>query len=75
MGQYIVYSRVKNYWRLIFAPVNRGRFNLDTIRHDYYLDDNVVSRRLAGAFDSRLETTLNWATRYTVKISIIRLHH
>ncbi len=38
MGQYIVYSRVKNYWAANL-PVNRGRFNLDTIRYDYYLDD------------------------------------
>ncbi len=69
MGQSaIVYSRVKNYWAANL-PVNRGRFNLDTIRYDYYLDDNVAFEAFkAGAFDLRLEKrdAKNWATRYTV---------
>ncbi len=68
MGQYIVYSRVKNYWAANL-PVNRGRFNLDTIRYDYYLDDNVAFEAFkAGAFDLRLENDAkNWATRYIGK--------
>ncbi|MDI8751952.1 hypothetical protein MJH54_29700, partial [Salmonella enterica subsp. enterica serovar Montevideo] len=42
-----------------------GRFNLDTIRYDYYLDDNVAFEAFkAGAFDLRLENDAkNWATR------------
>ncbi|SUH65546.1 transport system periplasmic binding protein [Salmonella enterica subsp. enterica serovar Madelia] len=72
MGQYIVYSRVKNYWAANL-PVNRGRFNLDTIRYDYYLDDNVAFEAFkAGAFDLRWKTTLKTGQRATsVKISII----
>ncbi len=35
MGQNIVYSRVKDYWAANL-PVNRGRWNFDTIRYDYY---------------------------------------
>ncbi len=72
MGQYIVYSRVKNYWAANL-PVNRGRFNLDTIRYDYYLDDNVAFEAFkAGAFDLRLKTTLKTGQRaISVKISII----
>ena len=55
MGQYIVYSRVKDYWAANL-PVNRGRWNFDTIRYDYYLDDNVAFEAFkAGAFDLRLE--------------------
>ncbi len=65
MGQYIVYSRVKHYWAADL-PVNRGRWNFDTIRYDYYLDDNVAFEAFkAGAVDRREENSAkNWATRY-----------
>ena len=50
-------------------PVNRGRWNFDTIRYDYYLDDNVAFEAFkAGAFDLRVENSAkNWATRYIGK--------
>jgi len=68
MGQYIVYSRVKDYWGANL-PVNRGRWNFDTIRYDYYLDDNVAFEAFkTGAFDMRTEgDAKNWATRYSGK--------
>jgi len=68
MGQYLVYSRVKDYWAANL-PVNRGRWNFDTIRYDYYLDDNVAFEAFkAGAFDLREEVSAkNWATRYIGK--------
>ena len=68
MGQYIVYTRVKDYWAANL-PVNRGRWNFDVIRYDYYLDDNVAFEAFkAGAFDLRLESDAkNWATRYVGK--------
>ncbi|WP_414164320.1 extracellular solute-binding protein [Superficieibacter sp. BNK-5] len=68
MGQYVTYSRVKDYWAANL-PVNRGRWNFDTIRYDYYLDDNVAFEAFkAGAFDFRTEgSAKNWATRYIGK--------
>ncbi len=68
MGQYLIYSRVKDYWAANL-PVNRGRWNFDTLRYDYYLDDNVAFEAFkAGAFDMRVESSAkNWATRYTGK--------
>ncbi|ELV3388945.1 ABC transporter substrate-binding protein [Enterobacter hormaechei] len=68
MGQYVIYSRVKEYWAATL-PVNRGRWNFDTIRYDYYLDDNVAFEAFkAGAFDLRVENSAkNWATRYIGK--------
>lgn len=68
MGQYVVYSRVKDYWAANL-PVNRGRWNFDTLRYDYYLDDNVAFEAFkAGAYDMRQEVSAkNWATRYVGK--------
>lgn len=65
-GQFIQYSRVKDYWAADL-PVNRGRFNFDTLRYDYYLDDNVAFEAFkAGASDLREEgSAKKWATQYT----------
>ncbi|MDF1894621.1 extracellular solute-binding protein [Rahnella contaminans] len=65
LGQYITYSRVPDYWAANL-PVNRGRYNFDTIRYDYYLDDNVALEAFkSGAFDFRMETSpKNWSTQY-----------
>jgi len=64
-GQFIQYSRVKDYWAANL-PVNRGRFNVDTLRYDYYLDDNVAFEAFkAGAYDLREEgSAKKWATQY-----------
>ncbi|BDH45157.1 ABC transporter substrate-binding protein [Salmonella enterica subsp. enterica serovar Choleraesuis] len=68
MGQYTVWSRVKDYWAQNLL-VNRGRWNFDSLRYDYYLDDNVAFEAFkAGAFDFRTEgSPKNWATLYTGK--------
>jgi len=65
LGQFIEFSRVTDYWAADL-PVNRGRFNFDRMRYDYYLDDNVAFEAFkAGAYDWREETSAkNWATRY-----------
>lgn len=64
-GQYITYQRVRDYWAANL-PVNRGRFNFDTIRYDYYLDDKVALEAFkAGAYDFRSESApKSWATQY-----------
>ncbi|WP_345828273.1 extracellular solute-binding protein [Erwinia sp. HDF1-3R] len=65
VGQSVTWSRVKDYWAANL-PVNKGRFNFDTIRYDYYLDDNVAFEAFkAGAFDFRAESSAkSWATQY-----------
>lgn len=65
VGQSITYSRVKDYWAADL-PVNKGRYNFDTLRYDYYLDDNVAFEAFkAGAFDFRTEgSAKKWATQY-----------
>ncbi|SNR91944.1 extracellular solute-binding protein [Pseudomonas segetis] len=66
-GRSIRYERVKDYWGKDLA-VNRGFYNFDTMRIDYYRDNDVALQALkAGQFDFWLETSAkNWATAYDV---------
>lgn len=65
IGQYVTYSRVEDYWGTDL-PVNKGQYNFDKIRYDYYLDDSVALEAFkAGAFDMRTEgSPKHWATQY-----------
>lgn len=64
-GKYIEYERVKDYWAADL-PVNKGRYNFDTIRYEYYRD-RTVSRQAfkGGEFDFFAENTAkSWANDY-----------
>ena len=64
-GRSITYSRVKDYWGADL-PVNKGRYNVDTIRYDYYRDATIALEAFkAGQYDVRLEnSSKEWATGY-----------
>lgn len=64
-GRSIVYERVKDWWGADM-PINKGRYNFDTIRYDYYLDASVALQALlAGEYDFRQENIAKeWATAY-----------
>ncbi|MCK8515518.1 extracellular solute-binding protein [Methylonatrum kenyense] len=66
-GRAIVYERVEDYWAADL-PVNRGRFNFDRLRFDYYRDATVaVEAFKAGEYDLRQENIArNWATQYDI---------
>lgn len=66
-GRSIVYERVEDYWAEDL-PVNRGRYNFDTIRYDYYRDATVALEAFkAGEYDLRQENIArNWATQYDI---------
>ena len=66
-GRYMIYERVPDYWGRDL-PVNRGKFNFDTIRYERYLDATVAREALrAGLFDVWTETDLrHWLTSYDV---------
>ncbi len=66
-GTYVAYERRQDYWAKDLA-VNRGRFNFDEIRYDYYRDRNVELEAIkSGQFDFREEfTSVNWATGYDI---------
>lgn len=65
-GRSITYERVADYWGAEL-PVNRGRYNYDSITYEYYRDANVALEAFkAGQYDLRIENTARlWATGYT----------
>lgn len=47
VGQWVRYERVDNYWAKDL-PVNKGRFNFDHVKFDYFRDDQVQTESLKG---------------------------
>ncbi len=66
-GTYVTYKRRPDYWAKDLN-VNRGRFNFDELRYEYYRDRTLeLEGLLSGIFDLREEfTSVNWATSYNV---------
>ena len=64
-GRSITYSRVKNYWAKDL-PVNRGRYNFDRVKVEYYRDREVAFQAFfSNQYDYREEfTSRQWATQY-----------
>ena len=66
-GRTIVYKRNPNYWGKDLA-VNKGKYNFDKIRHEYYLDTYVAIQAFkSGVVDLRYENIAkNWANSYNI---------
>lgn len=66
-GTYVTYKRRPDYWAKDL-PVNRGRFNFDELRYEYYRDRTLELEGLKAAnFDLREEfTSIDWATGYNI---------
>ena len=64
-GRFVELERVTNYWGRDL-PINKGRYNFDRIRFDYYRDQTVALEAFkAHLYDLRVEnTSLIWATGY-----------
>ena len=64
-GRSIAYERVEDYWAADL-PINRGRYNFDTVRYDYYRDQTVALEAFkAQEYDYRFENNSKlWATSY-----------
>lgn len=64
-GRSLSYERVPDYWAADL-PVNRGLYNFERVRYEYYTDSDVMFEAFkAGAYDFRHErTSRNWATGY-----------
>ena len=64
-GRSVTYERITDYWARDL-PVNRGRYNFDRIKVDYYRDRDIAFEAIfAGQYDFREEfTSRSWATQY-----------
>ena len=65
VGRSITYRRVPDWWAKDLW-MNRGRNNFETVRYDYYRDNNVAFEAFkAGDLDIRRENSgRNWKTKY-----------
>jgi microcin C transport system substrate-binding protein len=66
-GTYVVYRRRPDYWAKDL-PVNRGRYNFDELRYEYFRDRTAELEALkANAYDLREEfTSRDWSTAYKI---------
>ena len=64
-GESVSYERNPDWWGKDL-PSNRGLFNFETIRFDYYRDANSMFEAFkTGAYDVRVESdATRWATQY-----------
>lgn len=64
-GRSIKYERVKDYWGKDL-PVNKGKYNFDVIKYEYFRDATVAIEGLKGEqYDLRQENISKvWATSY-----------
>ena len=64
-GEYVAYGRRDDYWARDL-PVNRGRYNFDELRFDYFRERTAGFEALkSGVIDLREEyTSRDWATAY-----------
>ncbi len=65
INERIVYRRNPDYWGKDL-PINRGRYNFDRIRVEYFADSNAAFEGFkAGAYTFRIEnSSKQWATGY-----------
>ncbi len=65
IGRSITYRRVSDWWAKDLW-MNRGRNNFETMRYDYYRDNDVLFEAFkAGDADLRVENSgRNWMTKY-----------
>ena len=67
-GRSITLKRIKDWWGKDL-PINRGLYNFDVIRYDYYRDNTIALQAFKkGEYDYRQEnSSKNWATAYDFK--------
>ena len=66
LGKYITWDRVKDYWAENI-PVRKGRYNYDSIRYTYFLDESAMweAFKKGGLSDYKVEGRENrWKNEY-----------
>lgn len=64
-GTFVTFKRRDDYWAKDL-PVNKGRYNFDEVRYEYYRDRTAeLEALLSGTYDFREEfTSKDWANAY-----------
>ena len=67
VGRWVEFDRVKDYWGADL-PVNKGRFNFDVIKFDYFRDDQVQTEAVKGnVVDVHVENVpRTWVSKYDI---------
>ena len=67
VGRHVTYERVRDWWGRDL-PVNRGRYNFDEVKFDYFRDDHVMREaHKSNLLDIRPETVAkSWAVDYDI---------
>lgn len=65
VGRWIQFERVADYWAADL-PVNRGRYNFDSVKFDYFRDDQVQTEAIKGnVVDVHVENVARtWVSAY-----------
>lgn len=65
MGRWVEATRREDYWGAAL-PINRGRYNFDRLRYEYFADyDSAFQAFTAGEYSFRHEvSSIKWATAY-----------
>jgi microcin C transport system substrate-binding protein len=65
VGRFVRYKRLENYWGKDL-PATRGMYNFETVRYEYFRDDNVQFEAFkTGAYDILRETSARrWVMDY-----------
>ena len=65
IGRNLIYERVDDYWGRDI-PVNKGRYNFDRVKFDYFKDETVMGEaHRSHVFDvTEDNVSKNWATQY-----------
>lgn len=69
LGKYITYERVQDYWAKDI-PVRKGRYNFDSIRYTYFLNENAMweAFKKGEIADYWVETDeQRWVNEYTFR--------
>jgi len=65
VGRWLQFERFAEYWAADL-PVNRGKYNFDSVKFDYFRDDQVQTEALkANVVDVHVENVAStWVSRY-----------
>ncbi len=67
IGRWVEYERVDDYWGRDL-PINRGKYNFDRVKYDYFRDDQIQTEAVKGnVVDLHVENvSTTWYSSYNI---------